>query len=90
MPSTASTNELDAPRSWRDVYALVRDTRTDVLAEVGEVKAKVDTHLLAHAQKDGAAAERQRMAGGARSFILTMLPIPASILAVLAVIRSFS
>lgn len=89
MPTTAST-DTEAPRSWRDVYALVRDSNQDVLNEVRGVAAKVDTHLLAHAQHDGAEKERQRLTGGLRSFILTVFPIPAFLAALVALIRSFS
>jgi hypothetical protein len=83
------------PSSWRDVYTLVRDTRDDVLREMAEVKdevaglrAKVDTHLLEHAATGGRAAQRLALVSSIRLFIATILPIPATILAVLALVKS--
>ena len=69
------------PRGWRDVYALVRDTRSDVLEAVATVDAKVDDHLADHKNSRG------QNWTNARVLIQTVLPFPAAILAIIALLR---
>lgn len=66
------------------MYALVRDTRHDVLREVGEVKtdlasvsAKVDQHLLEHAVSKGGKDARDRIAGLAKTTWAVLLSTAA-------------
>lgn len=79
------------PSSWRAVYDLVRDTRADILREVAETKdevaglrARFDTHMLEHATKRG----RGEAWATARVFVTTVLPIPAAVLAMIALVRT--
>ncbi len=69
--------------------------------EVKGIKAALDTHLLGHAVNEAASVERVRLAamavaaranrlGRIRTFIATVLPIPAAILALLATIKVFA
>lgn len=63
----AMDETTDSPtlRGWSAVYALVRDSRLDLLKEVAAVsenvdglKGKIDTHLLAHQLHDAALATK--------------------------------
>lgn len=81
------------PTSWRDVYALVRDTRLDILTEVGEAKtevaglrAKIDTHLLEHATTNGVRAGERKVFGLAKSTIALIVSILSGIAAFSAII----
>lgn len=82
------------PTSWRAVYDLVRDTRSDILTEVSEVKdevkgltARFDTHMLEHAVEKGQRNQRSVFMASIRTFISVVVPIPAAILALLAMVR---
>lgn len=77
----------EAPSSWRDVYALVRDTRTDVLGAVGEVDTKVtdlrvrvDAIEVARATESGRRAGRDAVFGVARTTIAIALSVGALLL----------
>jgi hypothetical protein len=83
----------DRPTSWRDTYALVRDTREDVLAAVNRVNTKVD-HLtqrvnaieVARAAASGQSAGEARIAGIARSSIALVLSVISAATALIAVV----
>lgn len=58
--------EMPAPSSWRDVYALVRDTRADVLVAVEKVDAKATDlqRRVARIEDDRLAEQSERRAQG--------------------------
>lgn len=83
-----------SPNSWRDVYSLVRDTRLDVLAEVNAVRTDVtairashDKHMLEHAEMAGSKKAQSLRITAVRTFITTVLPVPAMLLAILALLQ---
>lgn len=72
------------PTGWSAVYALVRDTREDLAAQIANVAldvkgvgAKVDTHLLEHAQSKGKQLQTDRIFGIARSSLAVIISIGA-------------
>ncbi len=81
------------PSSWRDVYALVRDSRSDVLEAVEEVGGRVDiltirfnNHEVTHAREYGADSMRTSIFGIARSTIALAVSVVSAAVAVVAVV----
>lgn len=80
------TAPAEKPTNWRDVYDLVRDAREDVLVEVRGLDAKMDTHLLEHAQARGASIARKSMLMATWSFAQRAIPLSALGAAILALL----
>jgi len=74
----------ETPKGWRDTYDLVKDTRDELLAEIVPLRESFNTHLIQHAEARG----RASMWGSLRTFISTALPIPATILALIALLTA--
>ncbi len=85
------------PSSWRDVYALVRDSRADVLDAVGEVNDRVDiltikfadhqvTHATDAALVAGRVHGRDDVFGVARATIAIFFSFVSAAVAVAAVV----
>lgn len=74
------------PKSWRDVYTLVRDAREDVLSEVRTVKAQMDTHLLEHASAKGRKEGITIAIGGARAALLVVIAALGPVIGMIAIL----
>lgn len=81
------------PSSWRDVYSLVRDTRTDLLGAVTSIDTKVDVLTIrvnaiedARIRESGRTAGRADVFGFARSSIAIAVSMISAAVAILAVI----
>ena len=82
------------PASWRDVYALVRDTHDDVIAAVGKVEckfyglyARFSSHLVDHSTSQGEQRGESRIFGIARSTLTLIASLIASCAAGIAILR---
>lgn len=83
-------NGDSGPSSWRDVYALVRDTRADILEEVAKLATQLTDHSSRIETLEGERANRASVRGAVRvsvqngrTLLLTVVAIAAFLLSLL-------